>query len=250
MFTSSYVKSNTYNSPTYGNKSTYQPQNSKILGLSTYTIKKDSNIHPLTKIDLESAESLASKLFDYYSSGSSNQLTPDNALKIIQDVRKITGGEDKSDPEEDKESSKEFVKHHDKDNDGVLSKRDFIRCCVRYLCGSGDSGVNLSGKISLKEQLLEALHEKIGKGVVEKELAGARIIFAKYDLNGDQYLDRSEVRNMIRDTYENLKNNIVLTDQVVDKYFSMVGSSDPNRISKEEYEIFILRGIKDRNFEQ
>lgn len=243
MYKSSYLQKSTYNSSNnIGTTSTYRTSN---LRRSNYYSTKDQNLHPSTRIDLESAQALASKLFDHYTS--SGHFSQSDALKLIKDVKSVTNNSKQEEEDEEEEISNQFLSHHDRDGDGVLSKKDFIECCVQYLCGPGGSGVNLFGKISPKQELIEALYGEVGGDEVENELSKARLIFDKYDLNGDEFLDRSEVRKMIKDTYENLKDNIKLTDEAVDRYFSMIGSQFKDKISREEYEIFILEALRSRN---
>lgn len=260
MYTSSYVGTNNYTpistSKPY-NASTYIPRQKSFrkssyrpgYGDSTYTSTRDQNLHPLTRIDLESAKILAARLFDYYNSDNSSKLSARDALNLIQDVKGMTNSKDLEYTQDADEASEQFLKHHDRDGDGALTRKDFIECCVQYLCGPGGTGVNLSGKVSAKQQLVEALYGQIGEGEVERELQGATLIFDKYDANQDNYLDRGEVRNMMRDTYESLRDNIRMTDEAVDKYFSMIGTEKKDMISREEYEMFILEALRSRNLQ-
>lgn len=258
MYTSSYIGTTTPDlkkTTVSFNASTYIPRNftkssyTPTYGESTYAPTRDQNLHPLTRIDLESAKAIASRLFDYYNSEKSSKLSARDALSLIQDVKSMTNSKDLEHQQDPEEASEQFLRHHDRDGDGALTRKDFIECCVQYLCGPGGTGVNLSGKVTAKQQLLEALYGQVGEGEVERELQGATLIFDKYDINNDDYLDRSEVRNMMRDTYESLRDNIQMTDEAVDKYFSMIGTEKKDMISREEYELFILEALKSRNLQ-
>lgn len=242
MHTSSYIRRSSSSSTLNLTQSQFQTTTFPHYTTNTH------NVHPTTKVDFESAEHLAKRLFQHYAA-SSPKLTPNEAQNIISDAQSFTNPSSAQLPQPDKLAAENFVKHHDRDLDGQLTKKDFIECCIQYLCGPGGSGVNLFGKMTAREELINYLHGELGMDEVDKELAQARFVFEKYDGNKDGFLDRNEVRVMMRDTYANLKDNISLTDDAVDKYFQMIDTELDDLISRDEYEIFVLEALKSRNIQ-
>ena len=233
-----FTTSQTY---TFNKRSNYYTGTSRPQGSTT-----QFNIHANTKVDYESALALAERLFNHYCP-TGQRITAKDALRIINDARSIANPSKDLEQEEDLAKGEDFVQHHDRDIDGALTKKDFVEAIVQYLCGPGGSGVNLAGKVDARAQLIEFLHGAVGEDEVEMELKKARVIFERYDLNRDGFLDRNEVRNMMRDTYENLRTDVRMTDDAVDKYFSMIETEKEELISQEEYEIFVLGALKSRN---
>lgn len=82
---------------------------------------------------------------------------------------------------------------------------------------------------------------------IEKELRQARTIFEKYDLDKGGYLEQAEVRPMMIDTYKAINGNYNPSPSDVQQYIDMMDTDDDGKISLSEYEVFVLKALKNRN---
>lgn len=82
---------------------------------------------------------------------------------------------------------------------------------------------------------------------IDKELRNARSLFQKYDVDGSGQLGPAEIRPMMVDTYKALNSNFEPTANDVQKYIQMMDEDNSGEVSLAEYEVFILKALKNRN---
>lgn len=102
-------------------------------------------------------------------------------------------------------------------------------------------------KETARDKYYNEVAKHMSKEQIEKELRQARTIFQKYDLDKSGHLGNSEVRPMMIDTYKAINNNYNPSPADVQKYIDMMDGDDDGQISLEEYEIFVLKALKNRN---
>ena len=198
-----------------------------------------------TFVDKQSADILAKRLFKYYNTSKTGKLDSTECQRLIKDAYQITG--ETRTKKVDQKEGENFIFYHEKSGGTKdLSLEDFRISIEQYLCGPGGRGVNLVGKVNKRLQLIRNLKGDLGNDLVEQELNKARNLFDMYDTNKDGLLSREEVRIMLQDTYKDRVGYLNVTERDIEEYFEVVGA-EGEQITKEDYEIFILDGIKERN---
>lgn len=194
------------------------------------------------RIDEESARHLAQKLFEHYNRSKSGRIEGNEARTMISDAYSALSKSYIPTEEE----TQDYIKGNDLDKDGSFSLKDAEEICIKFLCGASRIGLNLLGVDSEKEKLLKYLYRELGSEPVNRELEKAGEIFEKYDRGKDGYLDRENIRDMIKDTYKSMGKSFDPTDEDLEAYFDAVKAKREGFISKEEYEIFMLQALKNR----
>lgn len=115
----------------------------------------------------------------------------------------------------------------------------------KHLGSESGDGYNFyfSGK---RNDMYHTMVARFGKQKVDEELARARQLFRKYDTNRSGYLERHEIVPMMKDSYKLLRKNFEPTNEDVEQYMRLIDTSHDNRISLEEYELYILRSLQNR----
>jgi len=195
--------------------------------------------HPYTKLDLESSQMIAERIFKHYTGGGySSSITPEQAKRMIQDAYKAVGRRDE--PSED--DIKDYIIFHDRDGDQLFTQKDLENACAQYLCGPGGSGLSLLGKHTARENLIEYFVQDEDPNVVMPDLAHIDKLFDSYDKDGNGELDRNEVRRLIADTYRLIGKDKQITDQDIDIY---MGGKD--RMTKRAYEENVIGSMAKRH---
>lgn len=129
---------------------------------------------------------------------------------------------------------------------GKVSREDLLRALTKYLGGGGSTGFNFYSMSKKDKIMMEAL-KTLSREEIEKELSQARTLFLKYDSDGSHRLTKEEVRPMMVDTYKQMGQEFNPTDQEVIDYIRMMDVSGDDEVTLEEYEIFVLNALKQRN---
>jgi Ca2+-binding EF-hand superfamily protein len=148
-------------------------------------------------------------------------------------------------PEE--QDTTEYIHRHDVDGDGAFTLKDLEKICIQYLCGPSGIGISLLGVESEKEKLLRYLYRELGIEPVNRELENAEKVFNKFDSDKDGYLNKSDLKRMIMETYANLKSSYNPSDEEIMQYFGILHTKREDHVSKEEYEIYVLTSLKNRH---
>ena len=96
-------------------------------------------------------------------------------------------------------------------------------------------------------RVYDTMVKKHGKEVVDRNLYDAESLFKKYDVNRDGYLDGSEIRNLVADTYGLINRQITLSNDDVNKYISFMDYDKDGRISEFDYDLYVLKSLYNRN---
>jgi len=244
------------------------------------SIKSKLNFNP---IDISSAKFIAKELFGTFDQNRSGAIESQEAKGMIIDA--YTNINKLLIPKE--QDINHYLEIHDHDRDGRLTLADMEQICMKYLCGPNLSGgVNIiddaaffstEAKItgntriekmsgtsyktsgtttrivnsihSTRDQLKHELITVYGYDMerIETDLRHARSIFEKYDVNRDGVLDGSEIRQILKDTYQMLGLKFDPTEADIQKYIEMMDKNSDGSISLVEYEVFVLRALKKRH---
>lgn len=217
---------------------------SSMIMMSSFqpTVIPETQANAPHRIDIESSKYLAQKLFEHYNRSKSGKIEENEARTMIADAYSSLS---KSYLPK-KEDTEEYIKNSDIDQDGKLTLHDFEKICEKFLCGPSGIGLNLLGKDSEKEKLLRYLYKELGGEPVNRELEKANFIFSRYDRDKDGYLDKSDLRRMISDTYSHLEGDFEPSEEDLDAYLEIIQTKREGFVSKEEYEIYMLLALKNR----
>ena len=117
---------------------------------------------------------------------------------------------------------------------------------MKYFGTNENDGFNFYEQ-SEKDKLIMEAAKHMSREEIQKELKHARDIFMKYDENHSGYLEKDEVAPMMIDTYKVMNTKYSPSEKDVIKYISMMDTDKDGKISLEEYEIFVLKALKNRN---
>ena len=196
-------------------------------------------VHPYTRLDYESCNYIADKIFKQYGgTGYSTKISFEQAKRIMQDVNKACGR--KEEPTE--EDIKDFVRFHDRDDDGEFTKKDLEAVCTNYLSGPGGNGYSLLGKETPNQRLINYFKQEQDPNLIMPDMTHVSRLFDQYDNDHNGELDRREVRDLLQDTFKVLKKDHVPTEEEVNSY---LGGKE--RINKTEFENMLLNSLAKRN---
>ena len=97
-----------------------------------------------------------------------------------------------------------------------------------------------------KDNLKEELNREIGHEIVENEIRYGMSLFEKYDINKNGYLEDFEIPQILIDTYEAMKVEYSPTTEDVQNYIKMMDIDEDGKISRTEYELFLLQALHNR----
>lgn len=134
---------------------------------------------------------------------------------------------------------------------GKMTYEEFEEMVVRFLTLSENAKlVELNKKREhmriYKDSLKEELNQKIGAEAVESEVRYGMGLFDKYDLNRNGYLEDFEIPRILIDTYEAMKVEYSPTAEDVQNYIRMMDIDEDGKISRTEYELFLLQALHNR----
>lgn len=226
----------------YQGASMYKSSMMMVSNLQHSSMIPETQTNAPHRIDRESAKSLAQKFFEHYNRSKSGKIEDNEARTMITDAYSALG---KSYTPTDEDTA-EYIESNDIDEDGSFTQKDVEKICEKFLCGPSGIGLNLLGVDSEKEKLLKYLFKELGSEPVNRELEKAALIFDKYDTDKDGYLDKDNLRQMIKDTYSHLKNNVEPSEEDLDAYLDIIRTKREGYVSREEYEIYMLQSLKNR----
>ena len=99
---------------------------------------------------------------------------------------------------------------------------------------------------NIKQNLKTYLNKAVGKEAVENELKAAMNLFVQYDVNKSGYLEEEEVPQILIDTYMTMGVDYQPTDIDVENYINLMDLDGDGKISRTEYEIFMLKALEKR----
>lgn len=220
-----------------------------------------------TYLDRESAKYIAKTLFDMYDVNKDGVIDEREARTMITDA--YTGVNQLYVPK-DNESQK-YIEAHDLNRDGKFTLSDMEELCISLLCSSSMTGMSISRTQTTVHQTqsysrqvktqyprsnavmqeLQSLKSNLisshGQEKVLNEITHALNIFKKYDTDRNGYLDRYEISPILIDTYRTLGYNFSPTKDDIDRYIEMMDTNGDGKISVDEFELFVLKALKDRN---
>ena len=74
-------------------------------------------------------------------------------------------------------------------------------------------------------------------------LEEARRLFKIYDSDGSGFLEKSEIPQILNDTYKGMNLKIIVTVNDVDNYIKWMDSNNDGRISLPEFEKVVVRSL-------
>ena len=133
---------------------------------------------------------------------------------------------------------------------GKISYEEFEAMVVRLLSFSepNRNSLNLRKEENenIKQNLKTYLNKAVGKEAVENELKAAMNLFVQYDVNKSGYLEEEEVPQILIDTYMTMGVDYQPTDIDVENYINLMDLDGDGKISRTEYEIFMLKALEKR----
>ena len=187
-------------------------------------------VHPYTKLDLESADSVANKVFNTYAGEYSSQLSRENVFRIITAANRMAGRVE----EASEEDIDDFISFH-----SPLSKaisRNTITTRLRgYLTGPGNSGLNLSQMSHIRSSLVNYL---VNAGLDDSS-KNIDLLFDTFDHDKNGALDRSEISHLIKETFQFLGINEEPSESQINFYLQ-----GKQHISKPEYQNLVMTMLK------
>lgn len=112
----------------------------------------------------------------------------------------------------------------------------------------GGEGVHYNFYASEKRNtLLRQTTDTFGQSAMERVIKRVRDLFRKYDDNGNGILERHEIKVMIQDTYTMLNKNYNPTETEVEQYMHMMDKNSNGEVTLDEYEVFVLKSLDNRD---
>lgn len=133
--------------------------------------------------------------------------------------------------------------------DGRISYHEFEGMVVAILAGSRPQALKENKAMhseQIKEDLKRQLSKIVGPEAVDDELSSAVRLFNTYDRNKSGYLEEHEIPQILIDTYEAMGLSYNPTEEDVRNYINMMDYDGDGRISRYEYEIFLLKALEQR----
>lgn len=234
---------------------------------TSYMGSKGDNSSGFDEVNPKEAKIIARRIFEHYDKDRSGVIEPHEISAMISDAYQgILPGYNPNQAEVNG-----FISIQDRNKDGSVTLEDMEKTVARYL-GSDLSdflgGVDSTFKTQIetranlqrstvqnpdfhrvvneKEDLKKSLIRKHTFEAVEREIKHAHTIFSKYDTNQNGFLEYDEVVPILIDTYKMLKMNFNPSHYDTTKYIEMMDTDRDGRISKDEYELFVLKALKSR----
>lgn len=202
----------------------------------------------LFKYPESEAKSLARNMFAFLNPAQKPYLDEVEILELLKLAYKGTSFENNITIED----LAGYMSYYSKESDdGKISYSEFEAMVVNLLSGpsSGHKEVRVRSDERIKEDLKQQLNKIVGKDVVEDELRNAVKLFNKYDRNQSGYLEEHEVPQILIDTYKAMGESYEPSEFDVKNYIKMMDFDGDGRISRYEYEIFLLKALEERGMQ-
>ena len=200
------------------------------------------------KISEKKAKKMARLMFDYINPENKQYLEEKEILEIFK-LAYLGVRIDSNITLDEIESYLNF--HGGKQVSSKMTFEEFEEMVVRLLTLSENQKlIELNKKREdmriYKENLKEELNEEIGREIVESEIRYGMTLFEKYDLNKNGYLEDFEIPQILIDTYEAMRVEYSPTTEDVLNYIKMMDIDEDGKISRTEYELFLLQALHNR----
>lgn len=132
---------------------------------------------------------------------------------------------------------------------GKLTFEEFKNMTIRLLSQTEKKKIEKIQKkknqnFEFCEDLKKELILTVGNEAVENELKSAIELFEKYDSNKNGFIEDFDVPQILIDTYKAVGVEYEPTEEDVYQYIEMMDLDKDGRISRVEYEIFVLNSLR------
>ncbi len=226
-------------------------------------IRKSVTLNTSAQSDIESAKAIARKIFEIYDRDRSTVLENHEISPLLTDVYKSMN-RNFTPSKLDVES---YARVLDRNGDGRVTLQDVENLCIRYLVGEDavnrPQGVSQGGYLQetgetvkrsgygYEEQVKRAGHQGDLRAsgsqirvLRRTQLEEIRRIFNRFDADGSGFIDESELKALLEETYKVLGVNRVITREDVTSYLTMVDTNRDGKISPQEYEEIVVRSLE------
>ena len=202
--------------------------------------------------DIETAKAIARRVLEQYAKNNQYLIDSNDVSPMIQDAYKCIGKSYVPTTDD----TKGFAKILDKDGDGQVSLSDLERHCIELFCrkssqyfGGSNPGVpgrsyDLGVGSGPYEQLKKASPPSRTMADQDHLLEVVRRVFKKFDEDGNGYIDPSELKHLLEETYRGLGIKKVITDRDVEHYLNLVDSNHDGKVSLQEFENLFLKSME------
>ena len=182
--------------------------------------------------DLEGAKQVARRLFEQYDRDRNGLLDSIEVAPMMVDAyRAMNKGFNPSKADVDT-----YSRILDRNNDGKVTLQDLEELAVKYLVGE---------RKERKEKPVMSLPTYNPQ--VEQRLEVARRLFRMFVRDGSGFLDEEEVPKLMNETYKAMGiNNFSPSRDDVKSWLAMGDTNQDGRVSLEEYEVVIIRSLKNQ----
>ena len=243
-------------------------------------IRKSVTLNTSAQSDIESAKAIARKIFEIYDRDRSTVLENHEISPLLTDVYKSMN-RNFTPSKLDVES---YARVLDRNGDGRVTLQDVENLCIRYLVGEdavnrsqaagytstgvaggylqeggetvkrsgygGDYG--LTGSRTYEESVKRAGAQgdlrASGSGQIRilrrSQLEEIRRIFNRFDADGSGFIDETELKALLEETYKVLGVNRPITRDDVSSYLTMVDTNRDGKISPQEYEEIVIKSLE------
>jgi len=242
-------------------------------------IRKSVTLNNSAQSDIESAKAIARKIFEIYDRDRSTVLENHEISPLLTDVYKSMN-RNFTPSKLDVES---YARVLDRNGDGRVTIQDVENLCIRYLVGedavnrsqaagytstagnylqeggetikrSGYGGDynTLSGSRTYEENVKRAGAQgdlrASGSGQIRilrrTQLEDIKRIFNRFDADGSGFIDETELKALLEETYKVLGVNRPITRDDVSSYLQMVDTNRDGKISPQEYEEIVIKSLE------
>lgn len=198
------------------------------------------------KYNEDEARKLAKQMFTYINPQNKPYLDEVEVLELLKLAYKGTSFENSINIED----LAGYMSYYGRESDdGKISYKEFEELVCNLFAGTHANipkEQKSLHKEKIREDLKQHLSKIVGKEIVENELSSAVRLFNKYDKNKSGYLEEYEIPQILIDTYEAMGVVYTPTEQDVKNYINMMDLDNDGRISRYEYEIFLLKALEQR----
>ncbi len=194
----------------------------------------------------DEAREVAKQMFDYLNTKNKQFLEEEEVLKLLKMAYMGLRTEENLNLD-DIMSYLNF--HGSGEIMGKITYREFESMVVRLLSLTEKEKLD---KIKTKREeneifckdLKKHLVDTVGEEAVEAELKSAMNLFEKYDTNQNGFIEDFEVPQILIDTYKAVGVEYTPTEDDIQQYIAMMDLDKDKKISRVEYEIFVLNSLK------
>ncbi|EGR34902.1 hypothetical protein IMG5_001310 [Ichthyophthirius multifiliis] len=185
---------------------------------------------------MPNAKAVAKNIFEYFDQGKKGRLDIRDCFQMMGEA--YTPFQQKQPQTND--DAKGYFQVLDRNNDGQVTLQDLENVCVQYLCGLGYQQQNIKINDNQPKQYTKE---------IEARLNVARKIFKQFDFDQNGFLNKQEIGNLIKKTYEQIDmKNVTPTNQEIEEFIKMADLDKQRTISLQEYEYLIVMSLRKNGF--